>query len=53
LLLPHAASVPAAAMPAAALNRDRREKLLLLIADMLTSLSRVLLRLHAFSATAP
>src|SRR5690242_11498864 len=37
-------------MPAAARNMDRREKLLLLIADMLTSLSRLRLRLHGFSA---
>src|SRR5689334_23961010 len=47
LLLPHAASVPAAAMPAAARKRDRRDQLLLLNADMLTSLSRVRLRLSA------
>jgi len=37
-------------MPAAALKIDLREKLLLLIADMLTSLSRLRLRLHGFSA---
>src|ERR1044072_8942280 len=40
LLLPHAASPPAAARPMAARRTVRRSQLLLLNADMLTSLSR-------------
>jgi hypothetical protein len=42
--------VPAAAIPAAARNIDRRDQLLLLIADMVTSLSLARLRLHGSTA---
>ncbi|GAA2518994.1 hypothetical protein GCM10010423_09050 [Streptomyces levis] len=50
LLLPQAASPPAAARPIAARSTVRRSQVLLLDADMLTSLSRVRLRLRGCGA---